>query len=162
MEQSSPDTQNINKQLVITHEAQQFLISAANWAKFLAILGFGAVFVVAMGTYIITLLMTNVSNMPEQSRSDIFMTGSFLSITSIIMTILYFYALFKILKFSNTLKWAIKTNNSEALTKAFQYLKSHYKSMGIMMITGLILYTMMAIGMGFFILYGMATLVETF
>ncbi len=162
MEESTLYITENNRQLVITPQAQQFLKSAANWAKFLAIIGFTFVFIVAIGTYILTLITKNLSKVPDESQPDVFMVTTFLIIIFVVMTGFYFYALFKMLKFSNITKKAIRTNDSETLTQAFKYLNTHYKSMGIMMIACMILFILYGIGVGAIMIYGMGVMVNTF
>ncbi|NDV96964.1 hypothetical protein D0T84_18930 [Dysgonomonas sp. 521] len=155
MQQNEPD-------LTLSLPAQQFLNSAANWARFIAILGFGIIFIVAIGTYILSLIWSNVSKVPDESRPDTILITTAFTVISIIMTVIYFYALYKMLKFSGTVKRAIRYNDPDTLTKAFEYLNSHYKSMGIMMITGISAYILMSVGMGIFMIYAMGTLVKSF
>lgn len=150
------------QQLIVTPEAQKFLNSAANWARFLGILAFSAVFIVGMGTYILALISSNIYKAQEDALSEFFMVTTVSTIIFIVMTVIYFYALYKILKFSSTVKKAIKYNDSNTLTEAFEHLKSHYKSMGIMMLVGIVLYTLYSIVIGIIMIYGMAVFVKTF
>lgn len=158
----SPPPYRGSLQLTVTPEAQRFLNSAANWARFLGILAFSAVFIVGMGTYILTLISSNIYKAQEDALSELFMMTTVSIIIFATMTVIYFYALYKILKFSSTVKRAIKYNDSNTLTKAFEHLKSHYKSMGIMMITGILLYILYSIVIGIIMIYGMAVFVNTF
>ncbi len=150
------------KQLVITSEAKAFLNTAANWARFLGILAFSAVFIIGIGTYILALISSNIYKTQEDALSELFMMTTVMAVIFIVMTVIYFYALYKILKFSSTVKRAIRYNDSKTLCEAFRHLKSHYKSMGIMMIVGIVLYTIYSIIIGMLMLYGMAVFVNTF
>jgi len=162
MSTESPPPYRGIQQLIVTPEAQKFLKSAANWARFLGILAFSAVFIVGMGVYILTLISSNLYKAQEDALAEAFMMTTVATIIFIVMTVIYFYALYKILKFSSTVKRAIRYNDSDTLTEAFEYLKSHYKSMGIMMLVGIILYILYSIVIGIIMLYGMAVFVNTF
>lgn len=149
-------------QLIVTQEAQKYLNSAANWARFLGILAFSAVFIVAIGAYILTLISSNIFKAPDDALADFLMMTTVSTVIFIVMTVIYFYALYKILKFTGTIKSAIRYNDSDTLTEAFGHLKSHYKSMGIMMLVGITLYTIYCIVIGIIMAYGMAVFVNTF
>lgn len=159
------------QQLVVTPEAQKFLNSAANWARFLAIFGLSAIFIVAMGTYILSLIwgnasnmsnMSNVPNVQQDALGDFFKVTTVSTIVFIVMTVFYFYSLYQIFRFTGTVKRAIRYNDSDTLTEAFGYLKAHYKSLGITMIIGITAYILMAIVMGLFMIYAMGVLVKSF
>jgi hypothetical protein len=49
-------------------------------------------------------------------------------------------------KFAANLKLAFKSNDSAALASSFEYLKSHYKFIGIMAIVTLSFYALFIIG----------------
>lgn len=151
------------KLLIVTPDAKKFLNTAANWARFLGILAFSAVFIIALGTYFLALLSSGISKQaPDNVFEELFMMTTVFTVIFILMTIIYFYALYKILRFAGTIKKAIKYDDSETLTEAFRYLKDHYKSMGIMMLVGIVLYTVYSIVIGIIIAYGMAVFVNTF
>ncbi|NDV70228.1 DUF5362 family protein [Dysgonomonas sp. 25] len=151
------------QELIVTPEAKKFLNSAANWARFLGILAFSAVFIVAIGAYIISLIVSNMGKaVQNDALSEVFMMTTVMTIISVVMTVIYFYALYKILKFTSTVKRAIRHDNPDTLTEAFGHLKAHYKSMGIMMLVGIVLYVIYAIIMSVFLLYGMAVFVDSF
>lgn len=166
MEQPPPYTEV--QQLVVIPQAQKFLNSSANWARFLAILGLSAIFVVAMGTYILSLIWSNASsisntpNVQQDALSEFFKITTISTVVSIVMTIFYFYALYQIFRFTGAVKRAIRYNDSDTLTDAFRHLKVHYKSLGIAMIIGITAYILLAIIMGLFMIYAMGVLVNTF
>jgi magnesium-transporting ATPase (P-type) len=156
------------QQLVVTPQAQKFLNSSANWARFLAIFALSAIFIVAIGTYILSLIWSNASNMSnlpnvqQDALSEFFKVTTVSTIVFIVMTVFYFYSIYQIIRFTGAVKRAIKYSDSNTLTEAFGYLKAHYKSMGIMMIIGIMAYILMAIVMGLFMIYAMGALVNTF
>ena len=158
----------IEQQLVVTPQAQKFLNSSANWARFLAIFALSAIFIVAIGTYILSLIWSNASNMSgmpnvqQDALSEFFKLTTVSTIVFIVMTVFYFYSVYQIFRFTGAVKRAIRYNDSGTLTEAFGYLKSHYKSMGIMMIIGIVAYILMAIIMGLFMIYAMGVFVNTF
>lgn len=148
--------------LTITPETKKTLNTIATWARVLAIAGFFGILIVIMGTYIIGLIAKNAGNIPRESQFDAMAGVALVTIPLIVITIFYFYALYKMLIFSSTVKRAIRANDSETLSEAFSLLKSHYKSLGIMLISSILYYIAVSIIMGIIMAYGMAVFVKTF
>jgi hypothetical protein len=54
--------------------------------------------------------------------------------------VLYFFPVYYLNKFASNAKIALKNNDSESLATSFEFLKSHYKFIGILSVIILCLY----------------------
>ncbi|SHF98115.1 hypothetical protein [Dysgonomonas macrotermitis] len=156
------NVQQNHQGLTVTFRAQQLLKSSANWAKFVAIFSILFTAVIGMGTYIMYLMAQSISRVPDEAKTGLSLFTAISSIILIAVTATYFYSLYRILKFSGTVKFAIESYNSDVLTESFEHLKAHYKSLGIMMIVMLVAYFIIAIAFGIFIAYATKIMMETF
>lgn len=127
-------------ELHLDQSAKDFLKETAKWAYFLSILGF-----VAVGLFVVIAIFAGAifsafgSTMPGTGA----FTGSFgvmMSIMYLVLAAIYFFPVFYLFKFSSNAKKAFRENDSEVLTASFGYLKSHYKFVGILTISMLVLY----------------------
>jgi len=132
-------------ELQLNESAKGFLKEAAKWAYFLSILGYiGIGFIVLIAVFAGTLFafMSNMS--PEMSNIGT-MGGSFISAIYLIIAALYFFPIYYLNKFASKAKDALRDNNSETLTNSFEYLKSHYKFIGILALITLCFYALIIV-----------------
>ena len=127
-------------ELQLDESAKDFLKETAKWAYFLSIIGYvgiGLLVLIAIfaGTFF-SLMSNSVPGMAAAGGSFGFM----FSIIYLIMALLYFFPVYYLNKFASNAKKAFRDNDSEALTNSFQYLKSHYKFIGILTVVLLALY----------------------
>jgi hypothetical protein len=125
-------------ELQLNDYSKGFLRETAKWTKFLTILGF-------IGIRLILLVML-IGEAAYQSSGY----GSFSSelggasivgkIVFLIVLGIYFVPIYYLFQFSNKMKRALQSEDEETLTQAFEYLKSHYKFVGIFTIVILSLY----------------------
>jgi len=134
METKSPFEQF--EELKIDRISKEFLAEAAKWTAFLAILGF-----IGIGFFFIAgLVMLSFSSMSKS------MTGSFvMSFVYLLVAGFYIVPINFLYKFSSNMKNALRNNNQSALTNAFEYLKSHYKFIGILTLILISFYAMLFI-----------------
>ncbi|QQV03519.1 MULTISPECIES: DUF5362 family protein [Chryseobacterium] len=134
MEKKSPFEQF--EELKIDRISKEFLAEAAKWTAFLAILGF-----IGIGFFFIAgLVMLSFSSMSKS------MTGSFvMSIVYLLVAGFYLVPINFLYKFSTNMKNALRNNNQSALANAFEYLKSHYKFIGILTLILISFYVMIFI-----------------
>ncbi|MGN6568543.1 MAG: DUF5362 family protein [Flavipsychrobacter sp.] len=135
-----------NNQLAIDHVGKAYLLETVRWTKFMAILGFIAIgLLFLLGLFLITL-------MPSMSMPNGYggrgITGALRGITFIIFTVLYFYPVFALSKFSSNMKTAINGNSQTHLNDALRYQKSMYKYIGILTIIVLIFYALIILFAG--------------
>ncbi len=134
-----------NLEMKLNESAKDFLKETAKWAYFLSILGYvGIGFIVLAGLFAGTLFSAMGKTNPAMSS----MGGSFrilMAVVYLLIAALYFFPVYYLNKFASNAKAAFATNDSEKLTISFQYLKSHYKFIGIMTIVVFSLYFLVII-----------------
>ena len=134
-------------ELQLNESAKKFLNEAAKWAYFLSILGYiGIGFIVLVAIFAGAIFTKIGSMMPIEQM------GILGSVLGIIMTVVYlmiaavcFFPIYYLQRFASNLKTALKDNNSETLTNSFEYLKSHYKFIGIFALIILCFYILIII-----------------
>lgn len=129
---------------VLTDESESFLKETAKWAYFLSILGFITVgIIVLMALFLGTIMSTLGSlggNSMGGSMSMMGNIGGIITVIYLIIAILYFFPVYYLFLFSSKAKAAFRNNNNELLNESFQYLKSHYKFIGIMALIAIAFY----------------------
>jgi len=133
-----PENDSTND-MMITPQAKEFLRETAKWTKFLAILGF-----IFMGFGLIaSFFLGAVFNSLYSSMGIATLPSSFFIIYILIIIAIYIMPLYYLLQFSNKAKIAVEANDTNLMTEALGFLKSHYKYIGILMIIFLSLYALM-------------------
>lgn len=135
--------------LIIDWRSKEFLKETAKWTKFLAILGFIGVGFMVLGS--ISILFASSSFM----SNDAFPFGGriFMMLLYLAFAVLYYFPISYLYQFSENTKKAIENNDNNAIRDAFEFLKSHYKFMGILTIVVLALYAVILL----FALIGIGT-----
>ncbi|MEL1252697.1 hypothetical protein AAEO57_02825 [Flavobacterium sp. DGU38] len=127
-------------ELHLDESAKDFLKETAKWAYFLSILGYigiGLIVIIALfAGAIFSTLGSTVPGMGAMGTSFGVMMGVFYFVIAAI----YFFPVYYLNKFAVNAKRAFRENDSEALTNSFEYLKSHYKFIGIFTLSIMILY----------------------
>ncbi|MGO4773880.1 hypothetical protein ACEN2I_19710 [Flavobacterium sp. W22_SRS_FK3] len=127
-------------ELHLEQSAKDFLKETAKWAYFLSILGFiGVGIMVIIALFAGTLFSTLGSTVPGMGSVG----GSFgvmIGVVYFALAGIYFFPVYYLNKFAANAKRAFRENDSEALTNSFEYLKSHYKFIGIFTLSIMILY----------------------
>ncbi|MBV2225421.1 MAG: hypothetical protein KUL85_01070 [Sphingobacterium mizutaii] len=145
--------ENINQQnnpyqnydLKIGPVAIEYLRETAKWTKFLSILGMiGMAIYLVVAFFMFLYFIGNSSTSREQVNA--FAMIPFL-LMMIIMIALYFAPILWLYKFSKNLQEAINLRNSDHLTTAFNFLKKHYKFIGILAIIMVGLYLLSFFGL---------------
>jgi hypothetical protein len=135
-------------ELQLNDSAKGFLKEAAKWAYFLSILGY-----IMIGFFVVFALFAGAIFSSVGQMIPLGQMGMFGSSFGIIVTFfylliaaLYFFPIYYLNKFASNLKLAFKNNDSVTLASSFEYLKSHYKFIGIMAIVTLSFYALFIIG----------------
>lgn len=126
------------------------LKETANWAYFIAIIGFvGIGFLVLFGALFGVILQ----NMPVNPYENVGFSVSYFGLIYIVMALIYFMPVLYLFNFSRKMKQAIITKDNAVLTAAFRNLKSHYKFVGILAIVIISMYILGIVlgGLGAFI-----------
>ncbi len=137
MENSQENTQEVNNDLVLEAQAQIYLKETRKWAKFLAIMGFifmGLMVLISIVTFVFSSSMSNQLPLPFPIPFAIF------GFVYLAFAAIYFFPIYYLLQFANKAKHALLEQNTQTLTESMQYLKSHYKFLGIFTIVMLALY----------------------
>ena len=135
-----------NTTLVISKTSKKHLITASKWAKFLCILGYIAVTFMVLTGCAIAVAGSFINQMFNNfNPNNISINFSYFGIIYLLIALLYFLPIYYLHQFSNKLKKALLNNNDEILEKAFEYLKSHYKFIGIFIIVMLTIYVLILV-----------------
>ena len=116
--------------LIIDWRSKEFLKETAKWTKFLAILGFVGIGLMVLGSLVMLFAPSSLmSNGGFPFGGKIFMMLLYLA-----FAVLYYFPISYLYQFSENTKKAINSNDNVAMRNAFEFLKSHYKFMGILTI----------------------------
>jgi hypothetical protein len=128
MEENTPSEK---LELQLNHNIIEVLKETAKWAYFLSILGF-----IFIGFMILSSIFIGV-------KSGLGSLGIFMTVFYLVMVVIYIFPVYHLFKFSINMKVAINENNNQALTDGFEFLKSHYKFLGIFAIVMIAVYIIM-------------------
>jgi hypothetical protein len=127
-------------ELQLDQTARDFLKETAKWAYILSIIGYvGIGLMLLLAVFAGSIFSSMGSTMPRMGG----MGGSFgiiMAFVYIFLAAIYFFPIYYLNKFAVNAKRAFRDNDSEALTNALGYLKSHYKFIGILMLAIMALY----------------------
>jgi len=140
METKSPFEQF--EELRIDRISREFLTETAKWANFLSILGFIGLGLMVLVSLFMLVIGASSSFMPLGN-------GIFVGIFYILIAGFYFVPINYLYKFSSNMKNALRTNNQTSLTASFEYIKSHYKFIGILTLVMIGIYILMMLWMMF-------------
>lgn len=116
--------------LVIDWRSKEFLKETAKWTKFLAILGFVGIGLMVLGSLVMLFAPSSL-----MSNGDFPFGGKiFMMLLYLAFAVLYYFPISYLYQFSENTKKAIENNDNNAIRDAFEFLKSHYKFMGILTI----------------------------
>lgn len=125
--------------LVIDWRSKEFLKETAKWTKFLAILGFVGIGLMVLGSFVMLFAPSSL-----MSNGDFPFGGKiFMMLLYLAFAVLYYFPISYLYQFSENTKKAIENNDNNAIRDAFEFLKSHYKFMGILTIILLSFYAIM-------------------
>ena len=145
---TSSEETSINKfDIELNASARGFLKEAVKWANFLSILGYvmlGFIVLLAVFSGSFFAAMSSYSPGMQSVRS---FEGSFITIIYFLIGALYFFPIYYLNRFAFNAKKALADKNPETLATSFEYLKSHYKYMGITAIVFLCFYGLLILGL---------------
>ena len=122
--------------LVIDWRSKEFLKETAKWTKFLAILGFVGIGLMVLGSLVMLFAPSSL-----MSNGDFPFGGKiFMMLLYLAFAVLYYFPISYLYQFSENTKKAIENNDNNAIRDACEFLKSHYKFMGILTIILLAFY----------------------
>lgn len=116
--------------LIIDWRSKEFLKETAKCTKFLAILGFVGIGLMVLGSLVMLFAPSSL-----MSNGDFPFGGKiFMMLLYLAFAVLYYFPISYLYQFSENTKKAIENNDNNAIRDAFEFLKSHYKFMGILTI----------------------------
>ena len=122
--------------LIIDWRSKEFLKETAKWTKFLSILGFVGIGLMVLGSLVMLFAPSSL-----MSNGDFPFGGKiFMMLLYLAFAVLYYFPISYLYQFSENTKKAIENNDNNAIRDAFEFLKSHYKFMGILTIILLAFY----------------------
>lgn len=126
-----------------------WLYDSARWAKFIAIIGF---IFVAFFIVIAIFMGPVLSYLNEDigiSTVNPLLSSGFFPVFYLILSAIYFFPVYFLFKFSDGVIRAYKADDEEGLNTSFQFLKKHFKFIGILLIIVLAIYVLaFAVGIG--------------
>lgn len=127
--------------LTINGVATSYLRETAQWATFLSIVGFVATGLIVIVGIFIGSFMKMIMPGGEFGQMPGGM-GIFMSLIYVGMGVLYFFPSWYLFKYSQKLKLALNSRDSNEITNAFENQKSLYKFWGIFTIVILSFYSL--------------------
>jgi len=128
-------------ELQLDTTAKDFLRETAKWAYFLSIVGYVAIaFLVLIAVFAGSFFSMMNNTLPGMPPGNNF--GVLFGVIYFAMAVIYFFPVYFLNKFASNGKKAFRDNDSEALTSSFEYLKSHYKFVGILTVVLLAFYAL--------------------
>lgn len=124
-------------------EIQGYLLTAAKWGKFLAIMGY--IFMGLMVLAAISIFAGSASTESTLLPGTSIGTGVF-GIIYLLFIVLYYFPTTYLYRFSVRMRRAVEGEDTSAYTSAFENLKSLFKFSGIMVIVLLGIYLIVIIG----------------
>ena len=145
------ETSKINKylekeeiKLEISNQSMHYLNEIRKWTSFFTILGF-----IMIGILVLFgLLFSTILEFLTQGQADFPFPSYLIGIFYLIFALIYLFPVLYLSRFSQSLKGALNSKDTEQLTIAFKNLKSHLKFLGIMTIIIISLYPISFIIMG--------------
>lgn len=119
-------------------EITNYLLETAKWGKFLAIVGYVSIGLLAL---LAIFMMVGFSTISELSGAD-FPMGAF-GFFYIIMGAMYYFPVTYMYKYAVQIKKGLKSNDITTITSGFQNLKSLFKFMAIVTIVIFSIYGLM-------------------
>ena len=127
-----------DKSLLLTNNSLGHLSETRKWTLFIAILGF-----IFMGFCIILIPIIFATSGLRGYNG----TGLVTTLPILLVTVLYFFPIYYLFKFSVNSKKAILDSDELILEVAFKYLKYHYRFMGILVIVAIALYSIAGVAL---------------
>lgn len=116
------------QELRLNNYAKNFLRETARWAKFISIVGFVMIVLLAGFSILSMLIGMRSSSALDSTFSASYAGGGIVGFIFILLILaIYFFPILYLYKFSKNMNRALELEDEITLTKGFEYLKSHYK-----------------------------------
>ncbi len=130
----------------LTPESTDYLLKAAKWGKFLAILGFIITGLLILAGIIMGFVMNSVKD--EMNPAGMAFPPVLFSIFYVLIAAIYIIPVIFLNSFSNNAIKAVNDSNTESMTISMRNLKNLFVFVGVSTIVMLILYTIALISIG--------------
>ncbi|MDG1399085.1 MAG: DUF5362 family protein [Polaribacter sp.] len=130
------------EQLVLNSNAKHFLKEIGKWCFFFSILGIISILFLVVFAILIGTVYAPMLDMLTQQKGFSSMS-IYIMFVYLFAALLYFFPVFYLYKFSTKVKVALATKNDDTLAKALEYLKSHFKFIGVLTIITISLYILL-------------------
>ena len=131
-------------ELQLNESSKGFLKETAKWAYFLSILGYVGIGFIVLAAIFAGTLFAFIGNWSRGMSSFGTMGSSFMALY-LMIAVFYFFPVYYLNKFASNAKAALKKKDSQSLAASFEYLKSHYKFIGITALVILCLYALLIV-----------------
>lgn len=121
----------------IDETAKGYLLETARWGKFLAIVGFVAIGILAIAGL---LFSTVFSRLGDTIGSG--MPGAMMFVVYLLIAVLYFFPTYYLFRFSKGIKPAMINADQGLLNEALSYLRKAFRYMGVLTIVIIGLYAL--------------------
>lgn len=127
-------------------KAENYLSDIAKWSKFIAIVGFVSIALLLTLAMVLGLVLPQINegeipqNISQDPAASFIASGIFLAITYSITAILSFFPVLFLYKFANRAQLAIKARNNILIEESLNFLRKHYKFIGILTLIGIVFY----------------------
>lgn len=123
-----------------------YLLEAAKWAKFLAIVGFITCALLLIMAFFFGSLFSSAAELNSEFQGYGNLSNIIIIVYAVVIVALYFFPLLYLFNFGSKLQTAVRHNDQISLNTSFRNLKSCLKFLGILTIIILCVY---AIGITF-------------
>lgn len=127
----------------LTSESVAYLLKAAKWGKFLAILGFIVCGLLILGGIVMSFVLDKLSD--EMIPLDMPFSPKILSFIYILIAVIYLIPVIFLNTFSNNTIKAVNLSSTENMTKSIKNLKNLFVFVGISTVILIGLYTIILI-----------------
>lgn len=139
--------------LTLNDFAVDSLRVSAKWSMFLSIIGFigiGFMIIAALFMYTAMSAFDNAEfGASAGAGAGLGIMGAMKGLLAafyVVIAVIYFFPVYYLFKYATGMKQALNSSNSDLLSDALGYLKSHHKFLGIMTIVIISLYIITIIG----------------
>ena len=132
--------------LNIDPSTKSYLFETAKWARFLSIVGMISLGLMILFAFFFSTVFSSLSNTGFDGEATgtewSSAMGMVMGVIYLVIAVIWFFPLLYLLRFSNTIKTALNSNDQNALNVSFQNLKSCFRYVGIVTIIVLALYAL--------------------
>lgn len=131
--------------MYLTENSKSFLKETAKWAYFLSIMGFILIALLVLVALLMGTLFAKLVDLGGGVAALGARSGGLIMTIYLLFAVIYFFPVYYLYQFASKIKAAFTTDNNEQLNTSFEYLKSHYKFLGIFTLVVTIIYALILV-----------------